>query len=578
MGPEVSSRKSLQTTPAWLRSPPSTRGAAPTCPRRIPGPMSSSLETDLVIVGAGTAGCLLARRLIEQTSARVILLEAGPRYPGWALGAPLAGLRLRTNWSWRHQTVPQAALDHRQIPIPMGRVVGGTSSVNAMVAALGPPTDFDEWVRLGCEGWSADELAASLQSTGRSLFQPVLPVSPARFESPFSTAFLQACETLGLRHVEPFTGDRAQTCGLFPLFQQHGTRCTAAQQLVGLEQHPRFRLLTGQTVRRVLVERQQAVGVEIQSGRQQTVVRAQAGVILSAGALQTPALLQLSGVGPAALLRHSGIAVELDLPGVGQGLQDHVGAPVVIQSRAASPGRPSRWLQAAVQWLLGRSGVMTSNCCEAGCFLGPGTGLPFGEIFTHFQTRRHSQAVELMCALVRPASRGSVTIDPADPWGPPRIDPGYLTDPADWAPLRELVMTAREIAAQPALREFGLGAELLPGDQPLDEFLRRHASTCHHPVGSCRMGTDALAVVNPRLEVHGLRRLWLADNSIAPVIPRGHTAATALVIAEQGARLIARQLNGAAGGSPRPRREPRHCPTPTVAAHSIDAAGASARE
>ena len=538
--------------------------------------MSPALETDLVIVGAGTAGCLVARRLIEQTSARVMLLEAGPRYPGWALDAPLAGLRLRKPWSWRHQTVPQTALGQRQIPIPMGRVVGGTSSVNAMVAAPGPPADFDEWVTLGCEGWSADELAASLQSPGASLFQPVLPVSPGRFESPFSTAFLQACESIGLRHVEPFTGDHSQTCGLFPLFQANGTRCTAARQLVGLEQHPRFRLLTGHTVRRVLVERQRAVGVEIQTRGQPTVVRAAAGVIVAAGALQTPALLQLSGVGPAALLRQCGIAVEHDLPGVGQGLQDHVGAPVVIESRAASPGRPSRWLPAAVQWLLGRSGVMNSNCCEAGCFLGPDSGLPDGEIFTHFQTRRHPRAVELMCALVRPASRGSVAIDPANPWGPPRIDPGYLTDPADWAPLRQLVATAREIVAQPALRRFGLGLELLPGDQPLDEFLRQYASTCHHPVGSCRMGTDALAVVNPRLEVHGIRGLWLADNSIAPVISRGHTAAMALVIAEQGARRIAREVNGGEVGSPPPRPEPRHCPTPAASAPPTDQASAAA--
>ena len=537
--------------------------------------MPSSLETDLVIVGAGTAGCLLARRLIEQTSARVLLVEAGPRYPGWALDAPLAGLRLRKQWSWRHQTVPQPALGHRQIPIPMGRVVGGTSSVNAMVAAPGPPADFDDWVRLGCPGWSAKQLALSLDFVGGTLLTPGLPVSAHRFESPFSTAFLEACETVGLRHVEPFTGDRSQTCGLFPLFQTKGTRCTAARQLVGLEHHPRFRLLTGHTVRRVLLERQRAVGIEIQTRGPPTVVRAAAGVILSAGALQTPALLQQSGVGPAALLRRCGIAVEHDLPGVGHGLQDHVGVPVVIQSHAASPGRPSRWLSAAVQWLLRRSGVMASNCCEAGCFLGPDPGLPYGEIFTHFQTRRFPRAVELMCALVRPASRGSVEIDPADPWGPPRIDPGYLTDPADWAPLRELVETAREIAAQPALRRFGLGLELLPGTQPLDEFLRQHASTCHHPVGSCRMGTDALAVVNPRLEVHGIRGLWLADNSIPPVIPRGHTAATALVIAEQGARLIARHLNGGEVESPPPRPEPQHCPSPPVAAQPTDRASAA---
>jgi choline dehydrogenase len=541
------------------------------------------LEADLIIVGAGTAGCLLARRLVEQTSARVVVLEAGPRYPAWALAPPLAGLRLRPHWSWPQRTVPQRGLQGREIAIPMGRVVGGTSSVNAMVAAPGPSSDFDDWDTRGCPGWSAADIAASLRAVGGELQAPGLPVSAPTFQSPFTTAFLEACEQAGLRRTSPFTGGDSQTCGVFPLFQQGGRRCSAAGMLTGLARHPRFRLVTGQTVRRVVFRRQVAVGVEMQAGARLSTLQATTGVILCTGALRTPHLLQCSGVGPAALLTEAGIPLELDQPAVGRGLQDHVGAPLLIESRVASPGRPARWLPAALQWLFQRSGVMTSNCCEAGCFLGPASTPPSGEIFTHFQTHRRSGAVELMCVLLQPASRGTVRIDAAAPWGPPRIDPAYLTEPSDGVALRQLVDQARDIVNQPALRRFGLGAEVLPGDVPWDRYLPAHASTCHHPVGSCRMGTGPDTVVDPHLRVRGLAGLWVVDNSIAPVIPRGHTASTALIIAEQAARLIAAQLSGSvsssgvAGGSPPPRREPPDCPTPPDALPPDHAGGAAPR-
>ena len=538
-------------------------------------PIQFTHDADLLIVGAGTAGCVLARRLVEQTTARVVLIEAGPSYPGWALSAPLAGLRLRPRWSWGHTTLPQAELNHRTISIPMGRVVGGTSSVNAMVAAPGPPSDFDDWSRLDCPGWSAADIAACLKEASHTTPQtgPVatLPVSEPAFESPFSTAFLEACVQAGLQRQQPFTGSHAQTCGMFPLFQHGGRRCSTAERLVGLEHHPHFRLLTGHTVRRVLLDRHQAIGVELQTGSRVCTWRANAGVILAAGAIQTPTLLQRSGVGPALLLRAAGLDVHLDQPGVGEGLQDHIGVPLLFRSAVPSPGRPSRWLSAAIRWLLCRSGVMTSNCCEAGCFLGPGEGPPEGEIFTHFQTRRAPQAVELMCTLLHPASRGTVRIDPAQPDGPAFIDPRYLTDPADRDALKELVAQARHIAAQPALRKFGLQAELLPGNQPLDEFLRQYASTCHHPVGTCRMGTDPGAVVGPDLRVRGVSRLWIADNSIIPVIPRGHTASTALVIGLHGASIIARPSEGVAIGSPPQHRESAHCPAPPDASQPSDA-------
>jgi choline dehydrogenase-like flavoprotein len=508
--------------------------------------MPYSSETDLVIVGAGTAGCALAHRILETTSMRVVLVEAGPRYPAWALGAPLAGLRLRKAWSWRHRTTPQSGLDGRRIALPMGRVVGGTSSVNAMVAAPGPASDFDEWGRLGCRGWSEPEVSASLEFFRSTISAPVLPVSEAAFESPFSTAFLEAAEQAGLRRVTALTGDQSQTCGMFPVFQKGGVRSSSALIAERLMGHPRFRLIAGRKVLKVLIHRNRACGVELVSGSRSFPLRAGAGVVLAAGALQSPVLLQLSGIGPANLLRSAGIEVQVDLCGVGERLQDHLGAPVVFRSNSPSPGRKSLWIPAAARWLWNRSGVMASNCCEAGCFLGAPPLSPVGEIFTHFQTARHPRAVELMCALLQPRSRGSVRINPSDPWGAPLLDPAYLDDPADAEAMRQIIQTARWIGSQPALRKFGLSQELLPGGQEIEAFLRSHATTCHHPVGSCRMGVGSASVVGPDLKVHGVEQLWVVDNSITPVIPRGHTASTALIIAAHGGRIISTGLGGSA--------------------------------
>lgn len=521
----------------------------------------SGTEADIVIVGAGTSGCALARRLVETTSARIVLIEAGPVYPAWALAAPLAGLRLRNAWSWGHHTVPQPGLHGRTIPLPMGRVAGGSSSINAMVAAPGPVADFDEWSRRGCPGWSAAEVGATLRSIGSSVSAPVLPVAAPRHESPFSTAFLEACEQSGLNRVGHFVGDQSRSCGMFPLFQSGGNRCSAAALLAELEGNPRFRLITGHTVRRILIQRQMAVGVEMQKDSRGIHLGAAAGVILAAGALQSPVLLQRSGVGPAGLLRSAKIDIKLDLPAVGKGLKDHVGAPLLVHSRKPSPGRPSRWIPAAAQWFFSRTGVMTSNCCEAGCFLGPSNEPPVGEIFTHFQTGRHPLAVELMCVVLQPASEGSVTIHSGDPWGVPLIDPNYLGEKVDAEVLGQVLESARQIVGQPALQKFGLGVELMPGTQPLDRFLPAQATTCHHPVGSCRMGSGTDAVVGPGLDVHGIERLWVVDNSIAPVVPRGHTASTALIIAEHGARQISFRLGGRESWSlPQPPKS-RDCRT-----------------
>jgi len=234
--------------------------------------------------------------------------------------------------------------------------------------------------------------------------------------------------------------------------------------------------------------------------------------------------------------------VLVDLPGVGQNLQDHFGVPVVVESQVPAPGRPARWLQAAAEWAIKRTGVMASNCCESACFLGSPGASPEIEVFTHFQTSRHPRAVEFSVVLLHPQSRGRLTPNPANPWGTPLIDPGFLKSPADALALQAGVARVRSLVQQPALRRFGLGRELLPGALDLPAFMRAHANTYYHPAGTCRMGSDPLAVVDPRLRVHGLENLWVVDNSIMPTITGGHTAATALMIGERAADILAADL------------------------------------
>lgn len=495
-------------------------------------------DVDTIVVGAGTAGCLLARRLVERLGRTVLLLEAGPRYPVPVLDPPLAGLRLRGPWTDPLSTVPQAHLGGRRLECPVGRVVGGSSSVNAMMHVPGSPSVFDEWAAGGLPEWSAAELAPCFAAViGEA---GLLPVCPPPFLTPFSRAFLEACAEEGLEGVSRLSGDRAGTCGPFWQFHRRGRRVGAARDILATSRRRNLlRVVTRTSVRRITITRGRATGVELADG---TTIDARREVVIAAGVYRSPLLLQRSGIGPRDLLVRAGIVPLVDRPAVGEHLQDHPRVPVVYASGRRSPGHPSRWPLAALRYLLRRDGIMLSNCCEVGAMLAtrPGRNTPDVEIITHFQTAWASAAVDLECVLLQTTSRGTVRIDPVDPWGGPLIDPRFLSDDREVEALAAGVDRARSIASRPALARFPLGAELLPGrDADLPASLRRLVSTAHHPVGTCRMGSGADAVVDARLQVRGIDGLRVVDASVMPRLPAGHPSATVLAIAERAAEVIA---------------------------------------
>lgn len=508
------------------------------------------METfDYIVIGAGTAGGWLARRLLEETQGTVLVVEAGGGYPQMVFGPPLAGMRMRGPWTWPLETMAQDQLGGRTVTYPMGRVMGGTSSVNAMIFNTGADADYDEWAAAGCHGWDGAAVRAVFQRmTGAGGW---LTVSGPRHRAAFSEAFLGACEGAGLRRQEKLTGEEAETCGYFPLLQKDGVRVGAATACLGaVTGHPRLTLWKRGVVRRLVLNGNCASGVELEDGR-----RAGGGeTVLCAGVFMSPAILQRSGIGDPRWLERCGVRVAVGLSGVGKNLHDHVRVPVLYEPLRRSPGRPGCWLPAAVRYLMTRDGVMASNCCEAGAFFGSERGAARSdlEIITHFQTALHSAAVDMECLLLHPESRGSVRINPRDPDGMPLVDAGYLRVGEDRRRLASGVERIREIAGRGGhWREFPLRGELLPGRNvrttaEMEEYLYANVSSGYHPGGTCRMGEDETAVTDSELRVRGVERLRIADASVMPTGPTGSTAGAVFMIAERLAGMMVAE-RGCAG-------------------------------
>ncbi|MGH6895721.1 MAG: GMC family oxidoreductase [Geminicoccaceae bacterium] len=524
---------------------------------------------DYVIVGGGPAGCVLASRLSADPAVRVLLLEAGPEdkdpYIHWPAG--FYKLTGSTKNGWGYETAPLAHVDGRRMWFPQGRVLGGGGSINAQVFTRGNPMDYDEWAEAeGCAGWAfADVLPYFRRFEDNERFSNAwhgtggpIGVSDPITPHPMSKAFVRAAQEAGLPYNPDFNGERQEGCGLYQVTQRRGRRSSAAvAYLRPAMARPNLSVRTRAIATRILIERGRAVGIEYVEGGAPTrhTARAEAEVLVTAGAIGSPKLLLLSGIGPADELRALGIEVVHDLPGVGRNLQDHI--DVYVISELCGPHsynkhtRLHRQLWAGLQYYTFGCGPVTSNLAEAGGFwyadpkarspdiqfhFLPGSGLEAGV------TQLCEHGCTLNSAFLRPQSRGTVRLAGTDPFAHPLIDPNYLAEEYDRRISIGGLRLAREIMAQPAFRPY-LRAERLPGpevrsDAEVLAYARQHGKTDYHPVGTCKMGVDEMAVVDLELKARGLERLRVCDSSVMPRLVSSNTNAPTLMIGEKAAELV----------------------------------------
>jgi choline dehydrogenase len=524
-------------------------------------------EFDYVIVGAGSAGCVLANRLSANGKHSVLLLEAGPKDSNIWIHVPIGYGKLfkEKTVNWMYQTEPEPGLHGRQVFQPRGKVLGGSSSINGLLYVRGQHEDYDRWRQRGNVGWGYDDVLpyfkkAENQCRGADEYHGAggpLSVSDWRHEDPLSEAFVKASVEYGLPFNPDFNGKTQEGAGFFQTTTRRGRRASSAfSYLRPAMKRGNLKVETSALAQRLLFEGRRAKGVEYRQNGTLRIARARKEVLVSSGAYNSPQLLQLSGVGPAELLKSHGIDIVLDAPGVGNDLQDHM--QVRLVTRCAQKvtlndvvNHPVRRVMAGARWALARSGPLTIAAGTSGAFFKTNPRLATPDIQIHFipfstdkmgeNLHSFSGFTATVCQL-RPESRGSLKIRSADPSAPPEIRINYLATETDRAAFIDGLKILRNILAQPAMKAFCVD-EVYPGakvvsDADLLEFCRNTGSTVYHPVSTCRMGNDPLAVTDQRLRVRGIEGLRVVDASVMPDLMSGNTNAPTIMIAEKASDMI----------------------------------------
>lgn len=522
---------------------------------------------DYIIVGGGSAGSVLASRLSEDSRCKVLLVEAGPKDSNPYIHLPVGFSKLTGGpLTWGYKTAPQRELGNRELLFAQGRVLGGGSSINAEVFTRGAPADYDRWAtEEGCGGWSfADVQPYFIKSEDNDTFSDAwhgvggpLGVSSPISANLMSKTFSKACQQAGLPYNPDFNGATQAGCGLYQTTTRNARRCSAAVgYLKEAARRSNLTIKTGCLISRLIVDNQRAVGVEIyHDGRLQR-LHASSEVIVSAGAIGSPKLLQLSGIGAADALAKNGIAVAADLPGVGENLQDHLGVDLIYELGSAlsyDKYKKSHWmLWAGMEYMLFRKGPVCSNIVEGGAFWYADKASANPDTQIHFLAGAGVEAgiapvpsgsgVTINSYFLRPRSRGRVTLRSANAGDAPLIDPNYLSDPYDLKMTLEGCRLMRSIMRQsafaPYIRREHMPGEATESDSDLEQYIRQHARTCYHPVGTCKMGTDAMSVVDTQLRVRGIEGLRVVDSSVMPSLVSSNTNAPTIMIAEKASDMI----------------------------------------
>ncbi len=516
-------------------------------------------QFDIIVVGGGSAGSAAAGRLAQTGKYKVCLIEAGGRNDNFLVKTPGFMPFLPKSANYRFDTVPQKGLGGRVGYQPRGKGLGGSSAINAMIYIRGNRWDYDRWAELGCAGWAYDDVLpffkrAEHNTRGADDFHGgdgPLFVSDQTSVNPTSTAFVSSAEALQLRRNEDFNAERQEGFGIYQVTQKDGERWSAARAYVEpLREKENLRIITGTLVEKLVIENGRVTGVAIRRGKKRQILTARGGVILSAGAFNSPQILMLSGIGPAAHLRDHGIDVRVDKPAVGRDLQDHIDYVSSWQTESKVPIGDSlagtvRMIRAMIEHRRKRTGIMTTPYAEAGGFWRVMPDAPIPDVQWHFvpamledhgREKVKGHGFSLHACVLRPESRGTVTLASSDAGAPPRIDPNFLDDERDIAVLRAGVRLSHRIAEASPLADYAPQDRYpvdLGDDAALDDLIRSRADTVYHPVGTCRMGNDDQSVVDPTLKARGVEGLWIADASIMPRLVSGNTNAPSIMIGER---------------------------------------------